>query len=353
MKLIIRGNKSFGYKFLGFAKQKLRIMKGIMEALGLDASRKFFKIPDASIDIEVASHYGSDSISICAIGAGENTCEFDEEDTCPIPCSNYELFCSNGGKDEESTFSPLEKRIRFRTLSPAPTSYWDTWLWSFGDDITSDNNIVVDHTYAKSGTYTTSLVVSKGNNVVSVGVAPDLSLSRFRSYRDNISNADSHANLLTTGWSTGVPIAARYLMSRPGGDWEYSQHEPTHVFDLTAVDPAATVWIQLEFSISGSPPAGIGIESSLGGQLTTDSIFPQTIDDITEYIGTSINVSFFDIGGAAILPDVGLNGWLGNDITGRVDTPDESLKTTKVIQVNKGKPTKTKQIGDAVHEVLI
>lgn len=66
MRLIIRGDKSSAMKYIGFAKARLRDMRNIMGALGLNYNRKHYRLSDAELVVE--SRYGLDTAWIVGRG---------------------------------------------------------------------------------------------------------------------------------------------------------------------------------------------------------------------------------------------------------------------------------------------
>jgi PKD repeat protein len=378
-KIIIQGDDQHkATKWIPWAIKKLSILKSLP---GLGIVNNSFR-PSPDVDVRVKSVNGLDTIRIKTSG-GEYSCEFPSVAAC-TPCSDFQLRCpSPAGNHNEIGFT-------MRT----DTGYWDNFHWDFGDGEVFDGGDFtggwsLEHEYDKPGKYTVSVTATRGIvTTTQNGVALSDGVYKYGRSRDpGASNALAHADYVAAtpsgGFFSGVSHREIATVGTFGvREWEYESMETNRRFDLTAIDPLASVelWVQnlsffdsgLHVPTNGLPytfAIGTGLQSSLGGSITGVSGSPssQIIEGsgiMNDLIGSIVDVRFSDIGGNAIytdvMPDVthpitwaNIFGWSVSQSLAsfflKIQTPGESATTTKEIRVNSGRPKKTRQTGESVH----
>ncbi len=382
MKLIIQGDDQRKAKtWIQFAKNKLRQIKTFTPVPVL--INEIFR-PVTDILIHIKSVNNLDTIRIVTEG-GKYRCNFPTVDRYPIPHSDFLLQCP---VQPSSVLDHLRIVFFSMTNDISIGGDWENYDWDFGDGNVG-SGVFVFNEYAEPGEYTVTLTVSNGLSTVN---APSNDTGGDYQYGEDISFPGANENTAYANYVGSAPVTANnaYKWIASGShDWQtkeryfFESQEASMEFDLTAVDPLATVTCYMQVLLSdwinhypnyGDPgQAAMGVASTvvsslggsatpvIGGQFAPWETF--NMGDLTPFIGTVKQVTFQDSGGHAQLPTFrpGLppfdltrsnqTGIRGTDSWAEVQTPTSLQKTTKVIKLYSGRRgrKRTFQVGDSVH----
>jgi hypothetical protein len=381
MQIIIQGDdKRKAKTWLQFAKNKLRQIKSFTPAMVV-INRVFRPVSD--VLVHVKSINGLDTIRIKTEG-GKYMCDFPIVDKYLIPHSDFQLRCPViPGSD-----SPLNIGFLSKSNDISIGGDWDSYVWDFGDG-NFDSGASVFHEYDKPGEYTVSLTVSKD---VTSANAPGGDTGGEYKYGEDILFPGADPNVAYANYLAFSPVSnnvAYKWRHEASHNWQgkerysFESQDSLATFDLTAVDPTATVTCKIQLLLldwvvhypnygdAGHKEGGIAtsVTSSLGvtaipiigGEFAPWETF--NMGDLTPFIGSVVPVTFADTGGHLQLPTFlpgtppfdlarsNIIGTLGSGSWAVVDTPGTLLKTTKVIRVNSGRRgnKRTYQVGDSVH----
>ncbi len=352
--LSLQGDKGRAAQWLPWAEQQLARYKAFSSTVN-----QVFK-PVRCIKVHVKSVSAVDYIAIhaCIPGGG---CKFSEVDVCPTGCSEFEIQCEVFGSDANL----LE--LRFLPKTPN-TDDWSTYTWDFGDGSPPVVRLLktgIIHEYDEPGRYDVSLTVERPAEIQPFTISGNTKETKFVS--GIVSQADTFATFVATAF--GVPGSGqfpRFIVegSNNFGDptWAFTGIKGNHTIDLTQLDPDVVTKVELTAVANywGTPS-----DTYMVGNLGSVTTFGGAADivvktDVTSRIGTIFTITYRDSGSyETALPDIPgapgeRAGWRsGSSVPGMAMTTIPTRKrTTTTIQVNKGFPKETKQIGESVHEIL-
>jgi len=170
------------------------------------------------------------------------------------------------------------------------TSGTTTYLWSFGDEVTSTLESPT-HTYASPGSYTVVLTATNfaGFGVVSGAVVVDgTAPAGTTAINDNITYATSRSVILTLSASDGGSGVAQMQFSNDGSNWStWETYATTESWTLTSGDGAKTVYVR--YSDNAENTAVFSDTIVLDTTLPTGSI--SISDDATYANSTSVTLN--------------------------------------------------------------
>ena len=319
MRLILRGDKLSAKKYIGFAKARLNDMKNIMNALGLNYNRKYYKLPDADMVVE-SNRLGLDSAWIVGRGIviGRTLVLPDSLDIIAnllspnINISIVDCFTS----DITSGSAPLT--VQFTDTSDGTPT---VWVWDFGDGFQStDQNPI--HTYTATGPYTVSFKSFTSSTTTRNG--SNSTFEARTSGAGHASNAIAHAAFIADDWdpATGIQVARYTIFGEAGGStFQYGANNSNLTVDLSLHLPPKIAILELLWNNMTLAESTVLLGTGVKLNAEDNGWFPAA--DITAELGTNFVTSITDDSFPQLTTPAQsmTNGWQITDARAIIHTP--------------------------------